>query len=106
MEPRGAAQVPFHDWWTYLRLSAVGAQVQVHDARVLYYRQHGSQTLGAHRGLIAGAQRMGALAGGRYRAWVKQNLTAPLGVNSKQICSVEVRFEVLIETSNGTSTRR
>ncbi|MAU94920.1 glycosyltransferase [Marinibacterium profundimaris] len=72
----GVAHVPFHDWWVYLRLSAVGAQVHVHDDRVLYYRQHDSQTLGAHRGLIAGAQRMGALAGGRYRAWVKQNLTA------------------------------
>lgn len=72
----GAAQVPFHDWWIYLRLSAIGAQVQIRNERVLYYRQHDSQTLGAHRGLIAGAQRMSALAGGRYRAWVKQNLTA------------------------------
>ncbi|MAC82279.1 MAG: glycosyl transferase [Rhodobacteraceae bacterium] len=72
----GRPDVPFHDWWIYLRLSAVGAQVLVHDDRVLFYRQHGGQTLGAHRGLIAGAQRMGALAGGRYRGWVKQNLTA------------------------------
>lgn len=72
----GAPDVPFHDWWIYLRLTAIGAQVLLHDDRVLYYRQHGAQTLGAHRGLIAGAQRMGALAGGRYRGWVRQNLTA------------------------------
>lgn len=72
----GAPDVPFHDWWIYLRMTAVGARVFVRRPPVLYYRQHESQTLGAHRGVIAGAQRIGALAGGRYRGWVHKNLTA------------------------------
>ncbi|MGV6848836.1 MAG: glycosyltransferase [Marinibacterium sp.] len=72
----GAPDVPFHDWWIYLRMSGVGARIVVRRPAVLYYRQHARNMLGAHRGIIAGAARLGALAGGRYRGWVRRNLAA------------------------------
>ena len=72
----GSPDVPFHDWWIYLRMTAVGARILVRRPPVLYYRQHGQNTLGAHRGIIAGAERLGKLAGGRYRVWMRQNLAA------------------------------
>ncbi len=75
----GAPDVPFHDWWIYLRRTAVGARILVRRPPVLWYRQHGRNTLGAHRGIIAGVERLGALAGGRYRGWERQNLTALIG---------------------------
>ena len=77
----GAPDVPYHDWWLYLRLSAMNAQVILDDAPLLYYRQHGHAVIGAHRGLRAHLARAATLANGTYRRWVHTNLTALLGTD-------------------------
>lgn len=104
----GAPDVPFHDWWIYLRMTAIGAKILVRRPPVLWYRQHQRNALGAHRGLIAGATRLGALAGGRYRSWVRQNLTAltarpegllpPHRVAAERLLNDPVRLRALRES--------
>ena len=104
----GAPDVPFHDWWIYLRMTAVGARILVRRPPVLFYRQHGRNTLGAHRGIIAGAARLGALAGGRYRGWVRRNLSAliskpdgllqPHRVAAERLLNDPVRLRALRES--------
>ncbi len=74
----GAPDVPYHDWWIYLRLAGVGARITLDDVPVLYYRQHPGNVIGAHSGARARAQRVAALVGGAYAGWLRRNLTALL----------------------------
>lgn len=74
----GAPDVPYHDWWIYLRLSAIGAQITLDQRPVLYYRQHAGNVIGAHSGTRARLARIGALLGGAYRDWLRRNLDALL----------------------------
>lgn len=74
----GAPDIPYHDWWIYLRLAGVGARVELGRTPVLWYRQHPGNVIGAHSGGRARLQRAGALLGGRYGSWVRANLQALL----------------------------
>lgn len=74
----GAPDVPYHDWWIYLRLSGIGAHITLDDVPVLYYRQHAHNAIGAHRGAMARLQRVRALVRGTYRDWLRANLSALL----------------------------
>ena len=74
----GAPDVAFHDWWIYLRLTGIGAQVTVDNVPLLYYRQHNGNVLGAHSGMRAGAHRVGALLRGTHAGWIRGNLDALL----------------------------
>lgn len=77
----GAPDIPYHDWWLYLRLSAMNAQILIDDDPLLYYRQHPGAVIGAHRGPRAALARAATLANGTYRKWVHTNLTALLSTN-------------------------
>lgn len=74
----GAPDVAFHDWWIYLRMTGIGAQVVIDDVPLLYYRQHDGNVLGAHSGMRAGLQRVGALMRGEHAGWMRRNLDALL----------------------------
>jgi hypothetical protein len=74
----GAPDVPYHDWWIYLRLAGVGARITLDTEPVLFYRQHPGNVIGAHSGLRAGMQRARALLSGTYGGWVRTNLPALL----------------------------
>lgn len=74
----GAPDVPYHDWWIYLRLAGVGARITLDDVPVLLYRQHPGNVIGAHSGARARLQRLTALLGGAYANWIQRNLTALL----------------------------
>ncbi len=74
----GAPDVPYHDWWIYLRLAGVGADIVLDDRPVLFYRQHARNVIGAHRGAMARLQRARALVRGTYRDWLQANLAALL----------------------------
>ena len=74
----GAPDVAFHDWWIYLRMTGIGAQVVIDDTPLLYYRQHAGNVLGAHSGMRAGMQRVGALLRGTHAGWMRRNLDALL----------------------------
>lgn len=70
----GPVEVPFWDWWVYLLLTGMGAQV-LQDARPgLLYRAHAANHLGPRAGLRAALWRLNALRNGTYRAWICQNL--------------------------------
>ncbi|MGH1576152.1 glycosyltransferase [Planktotalea sp.] len=65
-----APNVPFHDWWAMLVLSALGARF-IHDPYPsLYYRQHEANVLGAMGG------RVKLIRDGTYRKWLSANHAA------------------------------
>lgn len=72
--------VPFHDWWLYLRLMGAGAQISCDQAPCLYYRQHGENVLGDHWSLWDRLHRARLMANGTYRRWLRQNLQALLAL--------------------------
>lgn len=67
------SDIPFHDWWLYLLVTGAGGTVICDRAKVLRYRQHGANTLGAHHGARAAAARMAMVMGHRYGDWVRAN---------------------------------
>ena len=68
--------VPFHDWWLYLAMSALGGVVIRDHRAVLDYRQHQGNAMGTNTGRRARLARLGLLVSGRWGGWVWQNLAA------------------------------
>jgi hypothetical protein len=71
-----AVAIPYHDWWLYLLVSGAGGQVHVDTARMIHYRQHASNAMGAHDGLRATLHRAGQVLGHTYGDWIAANTTA------------------------------
>ena len=70
------AGVPFHDWWVYLVMAGIGARIAADDRPMFYYRQHGGNLLGAHRGPGGMLRRLGMMAAGVHAGWIDANLAA------------------------------
>lgn len=68
--------VPYHDWWLYQLVSGAGGEVVIDPARVLLYRQHDGNAMGAHRGLAARLVRARQVLGRTYAGWIAANLSA------------------------------
>lgn len=70
--------LPYHDWWLYQVVSGAGGRVVIDPEPVLYYRQHGSNVMGAHQGPRASLARLGLVFGRGYGAWLAANRRALL----------------------------
>ncbi len=94
-----ATPVPCHDWWLYLLITGAGGRVAYDPVPRVFYRQHGANTLGAHRGLRAALRRVACLRDGTYRDWIASNLaaldsvrvhlTAPHRACVKRLCATQ-----------------
>jgi hypothetical protein len=68
--------VPSHDWWTYLAVSACGGKV-IYDPRpCLNYRQHGANVIGENMSIGARFMRVRFLLKGGFGCWIGANLAA------------------------------
>lgn len=70
--------VRHHDWWIYLALSGAGARLFNDEKPGLFYRQHGGNVMGAHKGISGRISRAGVIASGEYARWNGANLGALL----------------------------
>lgn len=95
----GRRDVPYHDWWIYLRLAAIGARIELGRRPVLYYRQHEGNVIGAHSGVPARLTRARALLDGTYGNWVRANLTALLAAPDDLVPAHAEAARLLLETS-------
>ena len=68
--------IPYHDWWLYQLITGTGGVVIVRPEKVLLYRQHTRNTMGANQGLSAGLRRVMQLLGATYGAWIAANTAA------------------------------
>ncbi|UWQ21860.1 glycosyltransferase [Jannaschia sp. W003] len=75
---RPPRDVPFHDWWISLAVAACGGRIEMDEAVVMRYRQHGANVMGARGGPAAALRRLGGLTDGRYGAWMQSNARALL----------------------------
>ena len=77
MQEAGAdVDVPVHDWWAYLVVSACGGRVFYDAEPALRYRQHGANLIGMNAGAGARLRRMLLLWRGGYRAWGERHVRA------------------------------
>jgi hypothetical protein len=76
-------QVPSHDWWIYILLSACGGNIFYDPRPHILYRQHGRNLIGANQGWMARLQRLQRVLAGQNRTWSDQYLAAlqPLSVH-------------------------
>ncbi|NUB46527.1 glycosyltransferase [Fertoebacter nigrum] len=72
----GQPPVPFHDWWLTLLVTAAGGRAVLDRRRVLLYRQHGGNVMGAPGGLRAGLRRASLVLAQDYGTWVAANARA------------------------------
>ncbi|WP_413219919.1 glycosyltransferase [Tritonibacter mobilis] len=68
--------IPHHDWWLYLLVSGAGGEVIIDRSRVVLYRQHQANAMGAHYGLTHRLMRARQVLGQTYAGWLSANLTA------------------------------
>lgn len=68
--------VPFHDWWLYLLITGAGGGIIQDPRATVFYRQHGHNVLGAHRGMVGRMHRLRLVLNGTYLHWLGTNLSA------------------------------
>ncbi len=61
--------IPFHDWWTYIAITACGGSVFYDAAPNLRYRQHGRNLIGSNNDWNARMVRIKKLMAGQLRIW-------------------------------------
>lgn len=98
--------VPFHDWWLYLLITGAGGQVVYDRGQRLYYRQHGRNVLGAHRGPGPALRRMAQAMDGTYRGWIAANLAALEPLAEHLTPENRARVAALSETLGQQGRRR
>lgn len=72
----GMVEVFFHDWWTYLLVTACGGIVHYEPMPDVLYRQHGSNIIGPNIGMRGMAVRVAILLDGRFGQWIDANVRA------------------------------
>lgn len=69
-------QSVWHDWTTYLIVTALGGLVKFDEMPTLLYRQHACNVIGSNDDLKAMIRRIGPLVEGRFRVWSDINIAA------------------------------
>lgn len=70
------AEVPLHDWLTYLLVAGAGGVVLYDPRSMVRYRQHGANAVGAGHGWRALPRRLARAWRGEFQAWNDANLAA------------------------------
>lgn len=66
----------WHDWTTYLVVTAIDGIVWFDDAPILLYRQHARNVIGSNNGFSAQIRRLVPLFQGRFKQWTDDNMKA------------------------------
>jgi glycosyltransferase involved in cell wall biosynthesis len=71
-----SVQLPSHDWWTYLLITAVGGEVRYDPIPTVRYRVHRQNVIGSNVGWLNRLRRLQMLAAGRFERWTDMNIAA------------------------------
>ncbi|MFV0302692.1 MAG: glycosyltransferase [Paracoccus sp. (in: a-proteobacteria)] len=75
-ETEAGPGMPLHDWWAYQLITGAGGAAILDERPGLYYRQHGGNVIGAHRGFSGLKARLRRHLGGAYRQLAERNCAA------------------------------
>lgn len=80
LEKAGIVDVPSHDWWLYLLVTAIGGEVYYDRMPQILYRQHDRSIVGENRSFSSKLFRAYKLLRGRFRDWNTKNIDALFAV--------------------------
>jgi len=72
----GPVDIPSHDWWTYILVSAAGGTVLYDPTPTLKYRQHEGNLIGSNETWRDRFTRFSLALGGRNKDWNTRNIMA------------------------------
>ena len=98
--------VPVHDWWTYLVVSACGGRVFYDAEPALRYRQHGANLIGMNAGVGARLRRMLLLWRGGYRAWGERHVRALERLRARMSPDSLAVFNTFLQARNSSLVPR
>jgi glycosyltransferase involved in cell wall biosynthesis len=98
--------VPAHDWWTYLLVSACGGCVHYDATPTVRYRMHERNLIGANRHLSQRLRHWRALLGGRPRYWNQLNVQALQAMQTYLDADAQYRLEQFSRARNANLWNR
>jgi glycosyltransferase involved in cell wall biosynthesis len=69
-------EVPAHDWWIYLLVTAMGGRMLYDSVPTVSYRMHSRNVIGSNSSAAAQLRRAAMLWRGRYKGWTELNISA------------------------------
>ena len=72
----GSVNVPLHDWWTYLVVTAAGGEVRYDPWPSIQHRGHSQNVVGSNIGWRNRTRRLQMLAAGDFERWTELNIAA------------------------------
>jgi glycosyltransferase involved in cell wall biosynthesis len=72
----GVVDVPSHDWWMYIIVTACGGRVKYDAYPSVRYRQHNGNLVGMNSSLRDRMKRAHMLIQGRFRSWTDMHIDA------------------------------
>jgi glycosyltransferase involved in cell wall biosynthesis len=76
LEGAGLVDIPSHDWWCYLLVTAVGGITFYDSKPQILYRQHTNASVGESQSLGSRFKRISMLFAGRFKDWNNTNIAA------------------------------
>lgn len=98
--------VPSHDWWTYLVITACGGQVKYDPYLTIRYRQHTHNVMGTNRGLLAQIKRIKMGMGNVFRDWTNKHVSALNNIESKISSDACSKLSFLMSLRNASFINR
>lgn len=91
-------EIPLHDWWTYMAVTACGGKTFFDRYPTVYYRQHGNNLWGMNTGWKNRSIRIKKLFEGRFRGWNERHIAAlgalkgNVSTNNQKILAAFIRI--------------
>jgi hypothetical protein len=76
LEAAGSVDIPSHDWWCYLLVTAFGGIIFYDSKPQILYRQHKDALVGENQSLASCLHRFILMLAGRFRDWSNKNIAA------------------------------
>lgn len=94
MKAGGSVQVPVHDWWIYIAITACGGAVFYDRQPHILYRQHERNLIGSNRHIWSALRRLMAMFKGDHKLRATQHLVALDGLVSYMPAGQRAKLEL------------
>lgn len=87
-------EVPAHDWWIYLLVTAMGGRMLYDQTPTVSYRMHSRNVIGSNSSAAAQIRRATMLWQGRYKGWSEMNVAALERIESEMTAENRKTFDL------------
>ena len=102
----GVVEVPSHDWWFYLLVTASGGIMHYDPYCSVQYRRHEHNSAPQSLGIVARTMRARMLIEGRFKRWTDQNLAALESFRPHMSAASRATFDTFCEARKQGLVRR